>query len=513
MISHLSEFEKLKSKITKIFEKRTGLTGLPTEIKGSGLGLPTLVFRISTPATRHYEILQNIASEYNKELEDQLRITILENKGEDTANVERNLFQRTLSDNLTVNRYSFRHDFFSRYITTTTGIEGQIISPTNHIVFGRRGSGKSMLLLYALRSREDNSNTNDFNGSVWVDLQTYSKRTDEAVIADVLCEIMEQLAPSLSEVSHLSATWTSLIRELRHPEITMDKIRKNIPRIKSCLNGVLETELQDMFLFLDDFYLIVPSIQPLLLDILYSITRGTRVYLKISSIETLTKTYDSATKTGMLIGHDIQKISLDYNLTTPDLALEHVRSILNSIAVFCGLSSILELCTGATVLERLVWVTAGVPRDALSLFALAMNHRQGKSVSVPDINNAASNLLTTKRQDLENDSSEQTTVLINLIDQIKDFCFKKKQNAFLVKKDNDNQLIGNIMSLADLRLLHIINEGFTLHDAGEKTMALILDYGFYVGERTARNIELFNPALKKPKTSELRTLPVFSFPE
>jgi hypothetical protein len=502
MISNLPEFERLKSKITKIFEKRTGLTGLPTEIKGGGLGLPTLIFKISNPVERHYQILLDVASEYNKELEDQLRITILENKG-DTSNAEEKLLQRTLVENLTVNRYSFRYDFFSRYIETTTGLEEQIISSVNHFVFGRRGSGKSMLLLYALRSRE-----NDSNGSVWVDLQTYSKRTDDAVIADVLCEIIEQLVPYLSSMHHLSITCMELIRELRHPEITMDKIRKSIPRIRSCLNGVLETELQDVFLFLDDFHLVAPSIQPVLLDIFYSITRGTKVYLKISSIETLTKTFDSVIKTGIKNDSEVQKISLDYHLTTPDFALEHVRSILDSIAVFCGLASILKLCTNTTVLERLVWVTAGVPRDALSLFALAMNHRQGKLVSVPDINNAASHLLTTKKYDLENDSNEQTTILINLINQIKEFCFKKEKNAFLVKKDN--QSVSNIIKLTDLRLLHIINDGFTLHDAGEKTMALILDYGYYIGERTTKNIDLFNPALKKPKTSELRTLPVFS---
>ncbi|MDR2439826.1 MAG: hypothetical protein LBE12_10715 [Planctomycetaceae bacterium] len=506
MISNLSEFERLKSKFTKIFEKRTGLTGLPTEIKDGGLVLPpTLVFRISKPTTRHYRILLDIVSEYNKELEDYLRITILENK-EDISNAEEKLFQRTLSESLTVNQYSFRDDFFSRYIATTTGIEEQIISLANHIVFGRRGSGKSTLLLYALRNRE-----NDSNGSacsVWVDLQTYSKRTDNTVIADVLCEIIDQLAPHLPDTPHLSITRMELIRELRHPEITMDKIRTCIPRIRSCLNMIFETKLKDVILFLDDFHLVVQSIQPVLLDILYCITRGTNIYLKISSIETLTQTFDPATKTGMQIGHDLQKISLDYNLTTPDLALEHVRSILDSIAVFCGLSSILKLCTNIDVLKRLVWVTAGVPRDALSLFAQAMNHRRGKVVSVPDINNAASNLLTTKENDLKNDSSEQDTILNNLIKQIKEFCFKRKNNAFLVKKDN--QFVDDIMRLADLRLLHIINEGFTLHDAGEKTMALILDYGYYVGERTSRNIDLFNPDLKKPKTSELRTLPVFS---
>ncbi|MDR1963080.1 MAG: hypothetical protein LBQ50_04830 [Planctomycetaceae bacterium] len=501
MVSNDPEFEELKIKITKEFETQTGLVGIISELKSGGMGLPTLLFKISNPTERHYQILLSIKDKYHEELENQLRVTILKNK-EETSQVEEKLFLRTLSESFTANRYSFRDDFFSRYIKTTTGAEEQIISLANHIVFGRRGSGKSTLLLYALRTRASDSKR---KGSVWVDLQAYSKREDEMVIADVLCEILDQLAP------YLLGTHTEMIRELRHPKVTLDKIRKSIPRIKSCINKVLETELQDVMLFLDDFHLVLESIQPVLLDVLYSMTRGTRVYLKISSIETLTKTFDSTTRTGMQIGQDIQKITLDYNLTTPELALEHIRSILDSIAVFCGLFSVLKLCTNKEVLERLVWVTAGVPRDALSLFAQAMTHRQGNSVSVTDINNAASNLLTTKKQDLVNDSSEQTIILANLTDQIKEFCFQKKTNAFLVREDD--QSVSNIMRLLDLRLLHIINEGFTLHDAGEKTIALILDYGYYVGERTSRNIKLFNPTLKKLKTNNLRNLPIFSFHE
>ena len=49
-----------------------------------------------------------------------------------------------------------------------------------------------------------------------------------------------------------------------------------------------------------------------------------------------------------------------------------------------------------------------------------------------------------------------------------------------------------IRQLVDLRLLHVINEGITIREAGRKYLGLMLDYGFYIGFRAARSVELFN---------------------
>jgi len=493
MVTAEQEIDNLKQLITNEFEEKTGLTGVFTEMHSGGMGLPTLIFRVANPTKRHYLAIKGIKDKFEEELNDVMRVTVLKNKGGNyDSNAEKGLFVRTLSESLIVNRYSFQDDFFSRYINTATGAEEQIVAAANHIVYGRRGSGKSTLLLYALHTLEQSGRL-----SAWVDLQMYSKRNDDGVIADVLCEILEQFGKKLAG-KHLD-----LVKSLKAPGISFDTIRRLLPSIKNCLIP----DLNGSYLYLDDFHIIERRIQPKLLNMLYGITRGSRIFIKISSIETLTTTYDTESREGMQLGHDLQKISLDYNLTTPDKTYEHIKSILNSIAQYCGLHSIQKLCRSNDVLKRLVWATAGVPRDALSIFSQAMSRSQNKMVAVSAIISASLNLLNTKMQELENDTNELSNRLNDLLEQIKQFCFDAETNAFLVKK---NQSLQDILRLADLRLLHIIHEGFTPHKAGEQYIALILDYSFYVSERISSKIKPHNANLEKTETKKLRNLPTFS---
>jgi hypothetical protein len=141
--------------------------------------------------------------------------------------------------------------------------------------------------------------------------------------------------------------------------ISDDKIRELLPEVRQ----VLSASSSNIFIFLDDFHLIDDALQPKLLGFVYAVARGNNVFLKISAIETLTKAWDSKSRTGLQVPHDAQTIKLDYNLTMPDKAETHIEGILDAHAVYCGLPSVRYLCIGKQVLSRLVWVSAGVPRD------------------------------------------------------------------------------------------------------------------------------------------------------
>ncbi|HBT76329.1 MAG TPA: hypothetical protein DEB39_05250 [Planctomycetaceae bacterium] len=471
------------------------MTGVATELKPGGMGIPTLVFYVAYPTERYYEALNDIKKARQSELEDTMQVVILKGKeSENKSDAEKKLFLRTLSESLIANRYTFEKDFFSWYIKTASGAEEQISASSNHIVYGRRGSGKSTLLLYALHTIEMENRV-----SVWVDMQTYSQREDDAVIADVLCEILEQ-----SSV-HLEGRHSEILKTLKLPDISLDAIRRQLPSIKNCLIP----RLNGSFIFLDDFHVVEKRLQPLLLDAIYSIIRGSRINIKISAIETFTTTYDANTREGMQLGHDIQRISLDRNLTIPDKTSQHIISILDSLARYCGIVSAKSLCGSANVLNRLVWTTAGVPRDALSVFSQALGQSK-ETVTVSDINSAALSLRSSKQKDMENDTSGSFEELNALIEKIRNFCFQNEKNAFLVRKEESQP---GIMRLVDLRLLHIIHEGFTPHKAGEQYMAIMLDYGFYVSERISSRIKEFNPKLEKIETKELRGLPAFQIPK
>lgn len=489
------------------FEDRSGLTGLITETKNRSDG-QVLIIHVANPTERLYRILEEIQKRHAGDEPPQVRATLKKARPEKLLQApEAKLLLKTLSESLTINRHSFGNDFFGRYIKSMTGAEEQIVSAGNHVVFGRRGSGKSSLLLYAMHTR-----TQRDLPFAWVDMQVYAQRADNAVVIDVLYDILEQAEPHLRNalgVENIRARLDAL-KALDAP--TDSQIRQLLPDLKRVF-GSLPNDYPDFAIFLDDFYVIATSLQPKLLHFLYAFSRGNKISLKLSAIETFTKLWDPATRVGLEIPHDVQTIKLDYNLTVPDKASQHIRSILDAHAAFCGLPSARALCNDDAVLSRLVWVAAGVPRDALNLFSQAMTKAAVKNqarITVTNINIAASETVNDKMRDVELDASGAFDQANRLLDEIRDFCIKKeKKNAFLVEVLNDDPTFMGIRQLMDLRLLHVIHEGITRHDAGRKFMALILDYGFYIGVRAARSVDLFNKSSQAGKYEELRDLPVF----
>jgi hypothetical protein len=57
------------------------------------------------------------------------------------------------------------------------------------------------------------------------------------------------------------------------------------------------------------------------------------------------------------------------------------------------------------------------------------------------------------------------------------------------------------------------HEGITLHEAGRRFMAVMLDYGFYVGVRAARSVDLFQHEPASILAKDLRKLPIFPMVE
>ena len=493
----------IMDKIIKEFELKTGLSGLKTELKERDTGA-ILVIKVANPTDRLFGILEQLRSQYGTDESEWPLATLIREPGANLLQgAEGRLFLKTLSESLNINRYSFQEDFLARYTKSVFGAEEQIAASANHIIYGRRGAGKSMLMLYALHTRESEAQL-----SAWIDMQVYARRKDDAVISDVLRDLLEQTSAILKEKDRHQ----DIIAKLQEPTVCEDSIRHLLPSVRRLLSS-LAAKGAELFVFLDDFHVISEQLQPKLLDILYGVSRGNRIFLKLSAIETLTRTFDPATKVGLQVPHDAQLIRLDYNLTMPDKASQHIQTILGSHAVYCGLPSIRNLCTSADVIPRLTWVAAGVPRDALNLFTQAITKAtlEGrKHVSVSNVNVAASEAINTKLRELETDASAQAIELQELLDKVREFCItKQRRNAFLVEIKGDDPIFDRVRKLVDLRLLHVINEGITIGEAGRKYLGLILDYGFYTGFRAARSVDLFNRQTQRVAYKELRKLPVF----
>ena len=471
-----------------------------------------LIFEFSAPSSRFFEALGrvNIQLDDLHPFKDRSSVTGRTRK---PANVllmpEAALLQRELSASLTVDRNTFGADFLSRYTPSVTQLEKNIVVHANHIVFGRRGSGKSSLLAYAMHHLR-------LQGMpyCWIAMQAFASRTDKQAIASVLAEIFSEMSGHAEHAHNFSAMANEFLAlgELESDDVVAKRLNRLIPRARKVL-ATVTSDKRPLTIFLDDLHVVGRELQPDLLGYVYSLARGNRVFIKLSGIEQLTSLWNSVTKRGMEAPHDIQTLMLDHNLTSPDQSKDHIKNILERHAKYCGLPGIDYIATDEFI-DRLVLSAAAVPRDALSLFSKSIARsvlKRQKAVSITSLNAAASEAIEEKLRDIESDvSGDDKADISEYLDEVKTFCLTAhKKNAFLAKIANKDPSYIELQKLVALRFVHILHEGITPHKAGERYVALMLDFGFYIGVRAARSVDIFPDRPRPLAVKELRTLPIF----
>ncbi len=421
--------------------------------------------------------------------------------------IEVDILQNIISESLTIGRGSLKSDFYKKFIPSVGGEEKRITSKTNNIVYGRRGAGKSSLILYGCNKVIESNQP-----FAWIALQQYHNRTDLLVIPQILYEIVNQLFNTIEHIESKSKTLSIIDKlEKKGTSITFTDIKMNLPLISRYITPIARSH-GAIFIFLDDLHLIGRNIQPLVLSSLYSFCRGNDIFLKISSIENLTYLYDYTKKEGLEIPGDLQSVALDYNLMTPEKTFQHINDIILSYIKYSGIPSLGQLCD-VRARQRLTWVSAGVPRDALYIFNNAITqakNQRRKKIAVVDINMAASESMAEKEKYITDDIEDDPNLLRESLDEIKSFCFNdSKMNAFLVHKDPSNKKYKIIRKLIDLRFLHILHPGITPDRRNEKFEALLLDYAFYTGFRRNPSVKEFKATLELTTAKELRNLRKF----
>lgn len=471
---------------------------------------PFLLFFVAEPHERFYRSLDAAMRSLPEDNVFRERATIVrrEKAPADRLSLpETKLLRAAISESLTIDRYSFEEDFFSRYTSSVTNFEDQITTNANFIVYGRRGSGKSSLLAYAMHTLRKEQRP-----FVWIAMQVFAGRSDLRVAVDVFSELIAQL----KDVAHDEALVARAQRGLDKLSLLSERalpraLAQLLPDIRRAVGSAARSS-EMLTVFLDDFHVIAESIQPSVLSYIYAVTRGNRAFIKLSGIEQFCRPWNGRERAGLEPNHDAQILRLDYNLTVPDKSKKHIVGILDAQARYCGLPRI-EYLASDQALSRLVWVAAAVPRDALSLFSSAAAKGIGKGekrVSVTSTNAAASESAEAKLRDIDQDAAEQKDRLSGALARVKDFCITtQKKNAFLLEIKNAHPVFRDIQGLIALRLVHILHEGITPHEAGKRFMALMLDYGFYVGIRAAKSVDLFQHEPQSILAKDLRRLPVF----
>lgn len=424
--------------------------------------------------------------------------------------IEVQLLQRILAESLTVGKATLDSGFHRNFIPFLGGEERRIYSEANHVVFGRRGAGKSSLVLYACHQAKRH-----FRSFAWIALQQYIGRDDLLVIPQVLYELVDTMSKypdaEKERIDRLRALVYGL--EEKGDALTKQDINQRLPIFARDFLPFVQAHKQ-FYIFLDDLHLLHPTIQPYFLSVLYSFARGNNVYLKITAIENLTTLLHEGTNEGLQTPGDAQVIRLDYNLVDPGAALDHTKDIVESYIRYVGIPSLASVI-GRNVLERLVWVSAGVPRDALYIFNNAITKARAagrKKVTVTDINMAAADSLTEKERHVSDDVAEDATLIMAIVNDIKDYCLTEiRSNAFLIRLDSSDARYRLIKKVSDLRFVHVLHPGITPERAGEKYEAYMLDYAFYTGFRKASSVKEFISRPVQLLAKDLRKLHRYSY--
>jgi hypothetical protein len=182
--------------------------------------------------------------------------------------------------------------------------------------------------------------------------------------------------------------------------------------------------------------------------------KGSNGWLKVAGLSALLNTYTPSPRQGLQVPGDAQFISLDLTLENPEAADRHLRAILESFLKAVGYP-----LSGAVIPEpafrRLVWATAGVPRDFLQMFARAIEHAQRNrhtTVTLSDVNMAIGEFGQQKMDDLLRDARNEAGTLKEFLAKLETLCLDKSRvNAFLVRSE-DSQERSLIHTLSDLSL-------------------------------------------------------------
>jgi hypothetical protein len=392
-----------------------------------------------------------------------------------------------------------------RYVRDVEERVNLAISPRHHLIFGRRGVGKTSLLLEAKRILEQ-----DGHYTLWVNVHALRHLDGGAAfltVASRLCDLgigaFQSGTASSGSVRLLKECRDAIDRVTSEDPPDLRKISRLVPRVQQAISRFSVESHKAIYLFLDDTHYLPAQDVPRFLDLLHGITRDNPVWLKVAGIQHQTRWFISSPPTGLQTGHDAGIISLDVTLEQPERAKEFLQYVLRGYVDECGATPVSGFL-GTSALDRLVLASGGVPRDFLTLCAASLqtarSRTNARTVGVQDVNIAAGIAAQTKLQELEDDAaaiSGRSVALIDALNRIREFLLTEQQITYLRVDFRDKEVhpdeYGLVQALADLRMLHLINPSLSdAHVAGRRSEVYLLDLSQYSGSRLKQRLRVLD---------------------
>ena len=368
----------------------------------------------------------------------------------------------------------------------------------NHVVFGRRGCGKTLLLHHSGRQLDPSIesvylNCEDFKRHsfpnvlieildvLFAELERYlsgwfgKKKRSRVLIASIRKELHElrtradireqdvretesrdregSAGASAEARGRVSLRADSGLKERTKKETektyrTLDnKIREldtQLPRIKTQIREFFELSatVKAVFVQIDDFYHLSRVDQPLVMDYIHRLCKDIPLYFKVATLKHATTLY--ADRDGQPIGaqerHDYQPINIDFTFGEFRKTRDQNRRILQEFGRLADMSpqEIDDLFRGEGF-ERLILAGGGVPRDCLSLFLEVLQTAQSSGaegrIGKDDVRILSRTNFERRIEELKQDSEgRDQDVLIRGIYVLRKFCIDRKINVFLVSE-------------------------------------------------------------------------------
>jgi len=300
----------------------------------------------------------------------------------------------------------------------------------------------------------------------------------------------------------------------------VDFLHRHIIDFQRLFDALAQLSDGDAYLFLDDLYHIRRVDQAKVIDYFHRLAKDHHLWLKVGTIRHRTRWYvHGDPPVGMKIADDADEIDLDLTLEKYALAKNFLTRILTNFAGTAKVGRLDGFLTDGA-LDRLVLACGGVARDFLSIFRRSVDvarergggHR-GDRVGVEDVNVAAGEYDSAKREDFRRDTLDDRTPLEDEFRKIRQFCLEHNNtNCFLLDKEQHGREVGLIHELVDLKLVHLVRSRVTVSGRpGRIHEAYMLDLSQYAGARKRRELDLVE-FWKPDSTESLRRISLLYTP-
>ena len=398
---------------------------------------------------------------------------------------------------------TYEHQPSVEYIKDAAENLRVVITRRHHLIFGRRGVGKTALLLEAKRQVDRN---NDMN--LWINVQVLRGLNGRRAFLTVLQRLCE--LPTLgsgtrntppASVPLAKAITDSVNTLLTAAEVSAQQVAGLVPRTQQLVALFCAEHANNLYVFIDDLHYLEMHEQPIFLDLLHGITRDNPAWLKVAGIRNQCRVFTDNPATGLQSGHDAAEISLDITLEEPRKARYFLDSVIQTYLHAAGISNRARFLPN-TAVDRLVLASGGVPRDFLVLGArsiqIARLRQNARIVGVQDVNEAAGEAGKQKLAELEEDaaaSSGRSARHLHALSRVREFTIEDNHCSFfrvnIRDKNAEAENYRLLQSLMDLRMIHLIKNSLSdAHAAGERSEVYMIDLSEFSGSRLKKNLNV-----------------------